>query len=59
MEVLVATEQAGTRLRWQDRQMTARADEKVEPAHGQVRIGSLMAHRATFLAYYSLREGLA
>src|SRR6266852_295299 len=56
MNELVATEQAGTRLRRQHCQVTARAHQKVEPAHGQVRIGVLMAHRATFLAYYSLRR---
>jgi len=34
--------------------MTARAHEKVEPAHEQLRIGALMAHQATFLGHYSL-----
>src|SRR6185437_5000213 len=54
MEELVATEQTGTRLRGQHCQITARAHQEVQPAHWQVRIGILMAHRATFLAYYSL-----
>jgi len=56
---LVTTEQTGTRLRGQNCQMTARAHEKVEPAHGQLRIGALMAHQATFLGHYSLIKPVA
>src|SRR5438477_6454287 len=36
---LVAAEQAGTHLRWQHCQMTARAHQQVQPALGQMRIG--------------------
>jgi hypothetical protein len=50
---LVATEQAGTRLRGEHCQIAARAHQEVEPARGQVRIGLLMAHRKTFHSYYS------
>jgi hypothetical protein len=38
---LVATEQAGTKTRWQDRPIAPRTHEAVEPALGQMRIGIL------------------
>jgi hypothetical protein len=56
MEELVATEEAGTAARRQHRPITARTHQKVKPAHGQVRIGILVAHQYTYLNYYSLQR---
>ena len=46
---LVAAEEAGTDSRWQDGPEASRADERVQPARGQMRIGILRAHHPEFI----------
>jgi hypothetical protein len=46
--LLVATEETGTDLRRQHRQMAPRAAELMQPAGGQVRIGVLQDHEHNF-----------
>jgi hypothetical protein len=45
--LLVATEEAGAQARGQIRPVTSRANEAVQPALGQMRIGSVAQHRET------------
>ena len=46
---LVAAEEAGTDSRWQDGPEASRADERVQPARGQMRIGILQAKHPEFI----------
>lgn len=53
---LIASEETGTNLRRQHRQVTARAAEQLQPAHGEMRIEILQVHVVTTLrVQYSLK----
>jgi hypothetical protein len=53
---LIAAEKTRTQLGRQHSPITARADKKMQPAHGQMRIGTLEMHGNTYRFHYSWLE---